>query len=170
VGLRPTRRAEKESSNRCVGEPASHVAEGRRLIVVLDTGGVEALAPIDDERRARLDLARREASTIILPAAVLAEGVFSGRPAHDFQVRRLLELVQVAVVDRAVGLSAGALRQHAVAAGMRHAPSAVDAIVIAEADARAHHDDVRVITSDRGDLELLASLAEHSDRLSVLVL
>ena len=47
-------------------------------------------------------------------------------------------------------------------------PSGVDAVVAAEADAHAMDDDVRIITNDDADLELLASLATDAERLSVL--
>jgi len=51
---------------------------------------------------------------------------------------------------------------------MQPAPSGVDAIVAAEADARAMNDDVQIITSDDDDLEMLASLATNAARLTVL--
>ncbi len=148
-------------------EEARH-SEGRRLIVVLDTGGVEGLAPIDDKRRARLRVLREQASDIVVPAAVLAEGVFTDHVGHDHHVRQLLTHVRVATVDESLGYTAGALRQAAIRAGMEPPPSGVDAVVAAEADARASGDDVRILTSDDDDLELLASLATNAARLSVL--
>jgi hypothetical protein len=80
-----------------------------RLIVVLDTGGVAALAPLDEKRAGA-------------PALVAAPP-----------------------------------------------PSGVDAIVAAEADDLASGDDVRIITSDGDDMQLLASLAAHAGRLTVVV-
>ena len=161
-----------------VGPPGSASADHRdeearrgedsRLIVVLDTGGVDGLAPIDAKRRARLRALREQADDIVVPAAVLAEGVLTGRVGHDHHVRQLLGLVDVAATAEAIGYSAGSLRQGAIAAGLQPAPSGVDAVVAAEADARAANEDVQIITSDDDDLELLASLAANAERLSVL--
>lgn len=144
-------------------------AAGRRLIVVLDTGGVEALAPFDEERRARLRLLRQRADDLVLPAAVLAESVLTGHPGHDFHVQRLLDLVNVADVDEATGHAAGALRRAAIGGGAKPPPSGVDAVVAAASDARAGNDDVVIVTSDEGDFQMLGSLATNAARLSVLV-
>ena len=142
--------------------------KGSRLIVVLDTGGVDGLAPIDAKRRARLRALREHAADIVVPAAVLAEGVLTGHVGHDHHVRQLLALVDIAATTEAIGYSAGSLRQGAIIAGMYPPPSGVDAVVAAEADARAADEDVQIITSDDDDLELLASLAANAERLSVL--
>lgn len=147
-------------------QPASSAGGG--LIVVLDTGGVEGLAPIDEERRARLRLLRDTAVDLVLPAAVLAESVLSGHSGHDYHVRRLLDLVNVADVDASTGHAAGALRRAAMGAGMKPPPSGVDTVVAAAADARAAHDDVVIVTSDEGDFQMLGSLATNAARLSVL--
>ncbi len=142
---------------------------GSWLIVVLDTGGVEGLAPIDESRRARLRLLRERADDLMMPAAVLAESVLTGHPGHDFHVRRLLELLDITDVDPPMGHAAGALRRAAIASGGEPPPSGVDTLVCAEADARTANDDVLILTSDGGDFELLGSLAAHADRLGVLV-
>jgi len=139
------------------------------LIVVLDTGGVEGLAPIDETRRARLRLLRERADDLILPAAVLAENVLTGHPGHDFHVQRLLELLDITDVDTPTGHAAGALRHAAIAGGEDPPPSGVDAIVAATADARAAHNEVLILASDGDDFELLGSLTSHPERLSVLV-
>jgi len=144
-------------------------AEVGRLIVVLDTGGVESLAPIDEVRRARLRVLREQAADIVLPAAVLAEGVLTGNVGHDYHARRLLDVVNTAAVDAGIGHAAGALRREAIAGGLDSAPSGVDVIVASEADARASRDVVTIVTSDGDDFEVLASLAENAGRLSVLV-
>lgn len=144
--------------------------EGGRLIVVLDSGGVEGLAPIDEQRRARLRVLREHASDIVVPAAVLAEGMFTGNAGHDYHVRRLLDMVDIAPVEPAIGYSAGSMRRQAIDGGLDPAPSGVDVIVAAEADARAARDEVRIVTSDGGDFEVLASLGDNVERLSVLVL
>lgn len=138
------------------------------MIVVLDTGGVEGLAPIDEERRARLRLLRDRTDDLVLPAAVLAESVLTGHAGHDFHVRRLLEVLNIADVDASTGHAAGALRLTAMGAGMKPPPSGVDTVVAAAADARAAHDDVVIVTSDDGDFRMLGSLATNAGRLSVL--
>lgn len=142
---------------------------GGGLIVVLDTGGVDAIAPIDEERRARLRLLRTRANDFVLPAAVLGESVLNGHVGHDFHVRRLLETVNIADVDAPLGHAAGALRRAAMSGGMDPPSSGVEAMVAAAADARAAHDEVLIVTSDGDDFELLGSLATHASRLSLLV-
>lgn len=138
------------------------------MIVLLDTGGVEGLAPLDERRRARLRALRAEADDLVVPAAVLAEGVLTGHVGHDYHVRRLLTYVSVSDVDEQTGYAAGDLRQSAIDAGAEPPPSGVDAIVIAEADARAATEEVLVVTSDVDDFELLGSLATNIGRLSLL--
>jgi predicted nucleic acid-binding protein len=139
------------------------------MIAVLDTGGVEGLAPIDEERRARLRLLRDRVDDLVLPAAVLAESVLTGHAGHDFHVRRLIEIVNISDVDASTGHAAGALRRAAVDAGMRPPPSGVDTVVAASADARAAHDDVLIVTSDDEDFQMLGALVTNAARLSVLV-
>lgn len=141
---------------------------GGGLIALLDTGGVEGLAPIGEERRARLRLLRDRAEDLVLPAAVLAESVLTGHAGHDFHVRRLLDVVNIADVDASTGHAAGALRRAAMGAGMKPPPSGVDTVVAAAADARAAHDDVLIVTSDDDDFQMLGSLATNASRLSVL--
>jgi hypothetical protein len=138
------------------------------LIVVVDTGGIDGIAPIDAKRRARLRALREQADDIIVPAAVLAEGVFTGHVGHDHHVRQLLGYTHVAATTEPIGYTAGTLRQEAIKAGMDPAPSGVDAIVAAEADQRAANDHVQIIITDDDDLEMLASLAPNAARLSVL--
>ena len=139
------------------------------MIVVLDTGGVEALAPIDEHRRARLRVLREQADDLVLSAAVLAEGVLTGHPGHDFHVQRLLEVLDITSVDAFTGHAAGALRRAAIAGGKDPPPSGVDALVVAAANDRAAHTEVVIVTSDRDDFEMLGSLAANADRLSVLL-
>lgn len=139
------------------------------MIVVLDTGGVEGIAPIDEVRRARLRLLRDRADDIVLPAAVLAESVLTGHAGHDYQVRRLLDLVSITDIDAATGDVAGSLRRFAMAAGMRRPPSGVDTVVAAAADARAARDEVMIITTDGGDFQMLGSLTTNAAQLSILV-
>lgn len=151
------------------GQQGSSTSAGRRLIVVLDTGGVEGLAPIDEERRARLRLLRDRADDLVLPAVVLAESVLTGRAGHDYHVQRLLEVVNIVDVDASTGHAAGALRRAAMGAGMKPPPSGVDTVVAAAANVRAARDGVVIVTSDDDDFQMLGSLATNAGRLSVLV-
>ncbi|MGH9030564.1 MAG: hypothetical protein ACRDZV_00420 [Acidimicrobiia bacterium] len=152
----------------CQREAEARNSEGERLIVVLDTGGVEGLAPIDEKRRARLRALREHADDIVVPAAVLAEGLFTGHVGHDHHVRQLLRNVHVVATTESVGYAAGSMRQTAMGAAVAPPPSGVDAVVVAEADARAASEDVRIITTDDDDFVLLASLATNAGRLSVV--
>ena len=163
--LRDPGEAEEEGSD----DPLCADTSGGGLIAVLDTGGVEGLAPIDEQRRARLRLLRDRAEDLVLPAAVLAESVLTGHAGHDFHVRRLLDVVNIADVNASTGHAAGALRRAAMGAGMAPPPSGVDTVVVAVADALAAHDDVVMVTSDDGDFQMLGSLATNVDRLSVLL-
>lgn|GEM_PF-6942659 len=112
---------------------------------------------------------REQATDVIVPAAVLADGVLTGNVGHDYHVRRLLDFVNITAVEESIGYSAGAIRQAAIRGALDPAPSGVDAIVAAEADAWAGGDDVRTVTSDGGGFEVLASLGDNSARLSILV-
>lgn len=147
----------------------SATSAGGGLIVVLDTGGVEGLAPIDEERRARLRLLRDRADDLVLPAAVLAESVLTGHAGHDYHVQRFLGVVNIADVDASMGHAAGTLRRAAVGTGMKPPPSGVDTVVAAAADERASRDVVVIVTSDDDDFQMLGSLATNPARLSVLV-
>jgi hypothetical protein len=122
------------SPRRCDQE-ARRIEESR-LILVLDSGGVDGLAPIDAKRRARLRALREQANDIVVPAAVLAESVFTEHVGHDHHVCQLLSYARVAATTEPIGYSAGTLRQGAIAAGIDPPPSGVDAVVAAEADAR----------------------------------
>lgn len=155
----------------CVQGPhrSATSAAGGGLIVVLDTGGVEGLAPIDEERRARLRLLRDRADDLVLAASVLAESVLTGHTGHDYHVRRLLDVVSIADVDASTGHAAGALRHAAMGAGLKPPPSGVDTIVAAVADERAAQDEVLIVTGDDGDFQMLGSVATNAARLSILL-
>ena len=73
-----------------------------------------------------------------------------------------------AITTETVGYIAGSMRQAAIRASARLTPSGVDAIVAAEAQARAGTVDVQIVTTDDDDLELLASLASNAVRISIL--
>lgn len=135
------------------------------MIAVLDTGGVSALAPVDEKTRARLRALRQQVDDIMLPAVVLAEGLLTGH-GRDHHVRRLLSQLNVLDIDEVLGLSAGRLRTQAIAGGAKPAPSGVDAIVAAVAD--AVRDDVQLVTSDPDDMAALLTYADHPGRVAIL--
>lgn len=137
------------------------------MIAILDTGGVSALAPTDERARARLRALREQVDDMVIPAAVLTEGVLSGHPGRDHQVRRLLQSVEVATLDEALGFAAGRLRSECLRADDRHPPSGVDAAVTATADARAGTTTAVIVTGDPGDIGALAAHATNRQRLSV---
>lgn len=137
------------------------------MIAVIDTGGISALAPTDQRSRARLRALRARADDIVLPTAVLAEGVLTGHPGRDHHVRRLLGLVSFDDIGEAVGHAAGRLRTAATRADADPPPSGVDAMVVAVADQRASTDDVLVVTSDSDDIEALAVFTVHTERFAI---
>ena len=55
------------SACRPAPDAEAHRREGSRLIVVLDTGGVDGLTPIDTKQRARLRALREPADDIVVP-------------------------------------------------------------------------------------------------------
>ena len=138
------------------------------MIAVLDTGGVGALAPSDATSRARLRALRQQVDGLVIPAAVLAEGVRSGHPGRDHHVRRLLQLVTVADLGEQLGHDAGALRSAVIADGASPPPSGVDATVAATAVARAATGQVVVVTGDVDDLHRLLEHGRHAARVSLL--
>jgi hypothetical protein len=167
---RVNHRGEAATEGRATGKPLCTTPSSSWLIIVLDTGGVEGLAPIDEVRRTRLRLLREQADDFVVPAAVLAESVLTGHPGHDFHVQRLLELLNVTNIDAPLGHGAGLLRRAAMIGGQDPPPSGVDALVAATADDRAASDDVLIVTSDGDDFEVMGSLATHADRLSMVVI
>lgn len=127
---------------------------------------MSAVAPVDARTRARLRALRQQVDDIVLPAAVLAEGLLTGHAGRDHHVRRLLSLVKVRNVDELLGLAAGKLRTQAIAGRAKRPPSGVDAIVAAVADAAGG--EVRLVTSDPDDIAALLAHADHPGRVAIL--
>jgi len=138
------------------------------MILVLDTGGVSALVPVDERGRARLRALRARSTDVVVSSAVLAEGLLTGHPGRDHHVRRFLATADIADVDEPLGLAAGRLRTRAIGDGATPPPSGVDALVAAEADRRAATGDVLIVTSGIDDLSALAQFGRHADRMSIL--
>ncbi len=119
------------------------------MSLVLDAGGLSALAG----QRARLEeLRRRGLWPAQVPAVVLTEAL-TGDHRRDFQANRLLRACQVREVDESHAREAARLRGATRRAGTI---SAVDAIVVAQADALP---DPVVLTTDPLDLQALADHA-----------
>ena len=128
------------------------------MTIVLDADGLTALAA----RRAYLEeLRRRGEWPAIVPSVVLTEAL-TGDHRRDYHENRLLRTCDVRSVDEVVARTASALRARV---GGRRPPSAVDAIVVAVADAAGG---ATVLSSDPGDLRALASHATNQVPVSRL--
>lgn len=160
------RRADRQSGGRWSSGNCG--PKGRAVIAVLDTASVSALAPDNEKARVRLRALRQRADDLVIPAAVLAEGLLTGHPGRDYHVRRFLDILAVADVDRALGMAAGALRTKAIGYSPDRPPSGVDATVAALADSCAANEAVEVITSDDHDMARLAAFGVHSDLVSIV--
>ena len=116
------------------------------MTLVLDSGGVTALAG----QRARLEELRRRGEWPAIVSAVVLTETLTGDHRRDFHENRLLRICDIRVVDELTARAAAALR--ATAKGSR-TPSAIDAIVVATADAAGGG---TILTSDPRDLRALA--------------
>jgi predicted nucleic acid-binding protein len=115
--------------------------------LILDSGGVLALAADDQNARAVLTLAVRRGVPVIVPAPVVTETV-RGTP-RDAPVNRVINAVgEVVPVDERLARFAGAL----IGSTRSHA-GAVDALVVATATAAGGG---VVLTSDPNDIARLA--------------
>ncbi len=126
------------------------------MTLVLDSGGVSALGG----HRARLEeLRRRGEWPPVVPAVVLTEAL-TGDHRRDFHEGRLLRLCVVHAVDEQLAREAAALR---AAVGSGRSPSAVDAIVAAQADRAGG---ATVLTSDPRDLTARARHTSSAVRVA----
>ena len=121
------------------------------MTIVLDAHGLTALAA----RRADLEeLRRRGEWPAIVPSVVLTEAL-TGDHRRDYHQNRLLRTCEIRSVDEVVARAASALRTRV---GGRRRPSAVDATVVAMADAAGG---ATVLSSDPRDLRALAGYANN---------
>ena len=126
------------------------------MTLVVDSGGLTALAT----QRARLEeLRRRGEWPPIVPSVVLTEAL-TGDRRRDFHENRLLRACVVRAVDELLARAGAALR---TAVSGSRTPSAVDAIVVAVADAVGG---AAVLTTDPRDLRALARHTAHDVRIS----
>jgi hypothetical protein len=126
--------------------------------VILDSGGVSAMAGGDPQARATLVRARREGRLIAIPAPVLVE-VCTGKPDHA-RVDRVVNAVESVLdttADRA--RQAGALRART------NVLDVVDAIVVAEAVAAMP---AVIVTSDPADIRALVDAAGATRRVGIV--
>ena len=144
-----------------------------RGALLLDSGGVSAIADGNPVARAVLVRARAEGRQVAIPAAVLAE-VVTDRPDHarlDRVIRSVdEELPLTPERARQAGILRGrASRAREASPGRRRGdrpPSAVDAIVMAEAVAAGA---AIMLTSDPDDLALLREAAGLSrDQVGII--
>jgi len=125
------------------------------VTLVLDSHGLTMLA----ENRARLDeLRRRGEWPAIVPSVILTEAL-TGDHRRDYHENRVLRTCDVRPVDEILARAAAHLRSRASA---RHAPCAVDAIVVAVADQAGG---AIVLSSDPGDLRVLARYTDNEVRI-----
>jgi len=126
------------------------------VTLILDAGGVSMLAG----HRARLQEVRRRGEwPPIVATAVLAEAL-TGDHRRDFHENRLLRLCIVEPVDEDLARDAAVLRT--AVAGSR-IPSAVDAIVAAQADRMGG---AVILTTDPKDLRALGRHTQNVVRIS----
>lgn len=132
--------------------------------IILDSGGVSALAGNGTNARAR----RRALLDAglwppLVPAPVLVESLTGDHRRHHAP-NRLLRDCEIVVADEVVVRSAAALRW---STGRPDTISAVDAIVVAVAvESRGQ---ARVVTSDPRDVDALIAASSREDILSTRV-
>jgi len=132
------------------------LAERAERVLVLDSGGLSRLSERTRRAVALIVALRREGLwPPVVPTVVVAEST-SGRVGLDANVNRLLKSCDVAeILPEAQARRGGELRARA------RRGSVVDAVVVAVAEPGS-----TVITSDRADLEALAS---HADDVHIEV-
>lgn len=126
------------------------------MTLVLDSGGVSMLA---GHRARQQEVRRRGQWPPIVATAVMAEAL-TGDHRRDFHENRLLRTCSVEPVDEALARNAALLRTKV---GGSRIPSAVDAIVAAQADRLGG---AVVLTSDPSDLRALAQHTGNVVRIS----
>lgn len=125
-------------------------------MLVLDSGGVSRLSGRNRRSAALIAALRRDGLwPPVVPTVVIAESI-SGSARTDTNVNRFLKSCDIeTTVSETTARRAGWLRAQAGRG------SVVDALVVAMAESGSN-----VLTSDRGDLEALAS---HADNVGIEV-
>jgi hypothetical protein len=130
----------------------------RRRLLVLDSGGVSAIADGNGVARAALERARREGWLVVIPAPVLVE-VHTGRRDHP-RIDRVIN-----AVDMLIETTPGRAREAGELRSRSGVLDVVDAIVVAEAVSAAP---ALIMTSDPDDIRALVEAAEAMDRAMVI--
>jgi hypothetical protein len=117
--------------------------------LILDSGGVSAIAEGNGDARAVLDRARREGWLVVIPAPVLVE-VHTGRRDHAMIDRVVNAVDMLLPTTPALAKLAGELRAKSGVLDV------VDAIVVAEAVAAPP---CLILTSDPDDIRRLLEAA-----------
>ena len=126
--------------------------------VVLDSGGVSAIAQGSALARAVVIRARREGRLVVIPAPVLTE-VYTGRRDHAHIDRVVNE------VDRMIETTPERAKQAGVLRARSGVLDVVDAIVVAEAVSALP---AIILTSDLDDINALVDAAGARDRVTVI--
>lgn len=124
---------------------------------LLDSGALTALAEGDRRLEHILEKAVDDDVEVVVPTIVIAESTTGGR--RDAKVHRILRECEVLDLTESIARDAARLRTALRGAGI------ADAIIIATADRELG---TTVITSDPGDLEALAVIANRSAVVSFL--
>jgi predicted nucleic acid-binding protein len=120
--------------------------------LVLDSGGLSAIAAKEEVARRILRRAIDSGAAIIVPTVAIAESTRGGSP--DAEINRFLKTVDlIALLDEPIARAAGVLRN------VTRLRDVADAVVIATADA-VHSS--AVLTSDPSDLRRLASVRSRT--------
>lgn len=130
----------------------------KRGRVVLDSGGITALAEGNTTARAVVVRARREGRLVVIPAPVLTE-VYTGRRDHAHIDRVVNQVNQMIETTPERAKEAGVLRARSGVLDV------VDAIVVAEAVSVLP---AVILTSDPDDIAALVDAAGASDRMTVI--
>ena len=116
------------------------------MSLVLDAGALIAIERADRGTAALIEVARRDHRTVVVPAAVVGQ-VWRGGEGRQARLARLLTARGVVVEP----LTDAGSRAAGVLCGAAGTSDVVDASVVLAA--RRH--DATVVSSDRGDLEVL---------------
>ena len=126
--------------------------------LILDSGGISAIADGSGVARAALERARREGWLVAIPAPVLTE-VHTGRRDHA-RIDRVIN-----AVDMLIETTPGRAKQAGELRSRSGVLDVVDAIVVAEAVAMPP---ALVMTSDPDDIRALIGAAGAADRIRVI--
>lgn len=136
----------------------ARIAAGGARRLVLDTGGVFALARGARPARFAIERARRQGFAVVIPTAVIAEAHRGGRSSAATQ--RVFDRVDAfPPLDVQRAREAGELLG---AAGMN---ATVDAVVVAEALASVPS---VIVTSDPSDIRALLEGRPGADRVAIV--